>query len=113
MTSATTSSEALKLLQLGNGHLPHPWQDDAGQEVDRIPGAVAGEQSPEEGGHRHCRSPSDAALEAGGDGMNVLRQTQTVTGHAQPQMLHAARDGPHGLRACRLLQGLVDMPATW
>ena len=45
--------------------------------------------------------------------MNVLRQSQTVAGHARPQMLHAARYGHHGLGACRLDQGLVDMPATW
>ena len=113
MTSATTSSEALKLLQLGDGHPPHPRQDHAGQEVDRIPEAVAAQQSPEEGGHRHGRAAGDAALEAGGDGMNVLRQSQTVTGHAWPQMLHAARYSHHGLGACRLDQGLVDMPATW
>ena len=55
----------------------------------------------------------DAALQAGGDGMNVLRQTQTVTGHARPQMLHAARYSHHGLGACRFHQRLVDMPATW
>ena len=44
--------------------------------------------------------------------MNVLRQSQAVTGHARPQMLHAARYGHHGLGRA-VSQGLVDMPATW
>ena len=32
---------SVKLLQLGDGHTPHPGENDAGQEVDRIPEAVA------------------------------------------------------------------------
>jgi hypothetical protein len=88
-------------------------RSSSGTEVDRIPRAVAAQQSPEEGGHRHGRASGDTALEAGGDGMNVLRQSQTVTGHAEPQMLHGSRYSHHWLGASRFDQGLVDMPATW
>ena len=44
-------------------------------------------------------------------GCTVLRQPQPVAGHARPQLLDAARRARHGLGpACRLGQGLVDVP---
>ena len=112
MTSRQHQQRGVKPLQFRNSHPPYSRQDGAGQEVNRIPEAVAAQQPPDDGGHRHGRTAGDAALETGGDRMNVLRQTQTVTGHARPQMLHAARYSHHGLGARRLGQGLVDMPAT-
>src|SRR5262249_553855 len=82
----------------GDGHPPHARQDHAGQEVDRIQEAVAAEQAPEEGGHRHRHAAGEAAPEARGDGGDPPRQPEAVAPQAGAPRPPPPRPGPPGGR---------------